>query len=369
MRREARAREGEALRTVNTILESAREGKRISAEDTEILFEKADLLELAATADHIRQRLHPDNVISYIIDRNINYTNVCKEFCTFCAFYRVKGDADAYVLPDHVIYKKIEETLSLGGTGILKQGGVHTDLKIDYYENLLFGIKQRFNIHCHCFSPPEILNIARVSKLTVPQVFERLKAAGLDSMPGGGGEILDDEIRNEISPLKCNTADWLMVHREAHRLGLRTTGTMMIGVGENIHHRIRHFQRIRDLQDETGGFTAFIPWTFQAENTELAKRNLPEVTAAEYLRVLALSRIFLDNIPNLQVSWLTVGLKVGQVGLRFGVNDMGSIMIEENVISSAGAKNRANDSELRRVISDAGFIPRQRTTLYERYVN
>src|SRR5690349_2832558 len=201
------------MTTVNTILESARDGKRISAEDTEILFEQADLLDLAETADHIRQRLHPDNVISYIIDRNINYTNVCKEFCTFCAFYRVKGDADAYVLPDHVIYKKIEETLELGGTGILMQGGVHPDLKIDYYENLLAGIKQRFKIHCHCFSPPEILNIARVSKLTVPQVFERLKAAGLDSMPGGGGEILDDEIRNDISPLKCNTADWLMVHR------------------------------------------------------------------------------------------------------------------------------------------------------------
>jgi cyclic dehypoxanthinyl futalosine synthase len=208
-----------------------------------------------------------------------------------------------------------------------------------------------------------------VSKITVPEVFTRLKAAGLDSMPGGGGEILDDEIRNEISPLKCKTDEWLMVHREAHRLGLRTTGTMMIGVGETIYHRIRHFERLRDLQDETGGFTAFIPWTFQPENTELALRSLPDVTAAEYLRLLALSRIYFDNIPNVQVSWLTVGLKVGQVGLRFGVNDMGSIMIEENVISAAGARNRANDGELRRVIQDAGFTPRQRTTLYERYVN
>jgi cyclic dehypoxanthinyl futalosine synthase len=249
------------------------------------------------------------------------------------------------------------------------QGGVHPDLKIDYYERLLSGIKERFQIHCHCFSPPEILNIARVSKLTVPDVFVRLRSAGLDSMPGGGGEILDDEIRNDISPLKCKTEEWLMVHREAHRLGLRTTGTMMIGVGEMIHHRIRHFERLRDLQDETGGFTAFIPWTFQPENTELALRKLPEVTAAEYLRLLALSRIYFDNIPNVQVSWLTVGLKIGQVGLRFGVNDMGSIMIEENVISAAGARNRANDGELRRVIQDAGFTPRQRTTLYERYVN
>jgi cyclic dehypoxanthinyl futalosine synthase len=308
-------------------------------------------------------------VISYIIDRNINYTNVCKEFCTFCAFYRVKGDAEAYVLPDHVIYKKIEETLALGGTGILMQGGVHPDLKIDYYERLLAGIKERFKIHLHCFSPSEILNIARVSKLTVAETFQRLKAAGLDSMPGGGGEILDDEIRTDISPLKCNSADWLMVHREAHKLGLKTTGTMMIGVGEKLRHRINHLERLRVQQDETKGFTAFIPWTFQDEHTELGKRNLPKVTAAEYLRMLALSRIYLDNFDNVQVSWLTVGLKIGQVGLRFGVNDMGSIMIEENVISAAGARNRANDTELRRIIQDAGFTPRQRTSLFERYVN
>jgi cyclic dehypoxanthinyl futalosine synthase len=357
------------MRDVKTILESAAEGGRVSSEEAGRLFEEAALLDLAACADRIRERIHPDNVISYIIDRNINYTNVCKEFCTFCAFYRVKGDPEAYVLPDHVIYKKIEETLMLGGTGILMQGGVHPDLKIDYYERLLSGIKDRFQIHCHCFSPPEILNIARVSRMGVADVFVRLKAAGLDSMPGGGGEILDDEIRNAISPLKCKTDEWLMVHREAHRLGMRTTGTMMIGVGETIDHLIRHLERLRNLQDETGGFTAFIPWTFQPENTELAQRNLPEVTAAEYLRLLALSRIYLDNFQNVQVSWLTVGLKVGQVGLRFGVNDMGSIMIEENVISAAGARNRANDAELRRVIEDAGFIPRQRTTLYERYVN
>jgi len=357
------------MRDVKTILESAAEGGRVSSEEAGRLFKEAALLDLGACADRIRQRIHPDNVISYIIDRNINYTNVCKEFCTFCAFYRVKGDPEAYVLPDHVIYKKIEETLMLGGTGILMQGGVHPDLKIDYYERLLSGIKERFQIHCHCFSPPEILNIARVSRMSVADVFVRLKAAGLDSMPGGGGEILDDEIRNAISPLKCKTDEWLMVHREAHRLGMRTTGTMMIGVGETIDHRIRHLERLRYLQDETGGFTAFIPWTFQPENTELAQRNLPEVTAAEYLRLLALSRIYLDNFQNVQVSWLTVGLKVGQVGLRFGVNDMGSIMIEENVISAAGARNRANDAELRRVIEDAGFIPRQRTTLYERYVN
>jgi len=357
------------MRNVETVLPSAVEGVRISPEEAILLFEQADLLALADAADRIRQRRHPDNVISYIIDRNINYTNVCKEFCSFCAFYRVKGDAEAYVLPDHVIYKKIEETLALGGTGILMQGGVHPDLKIDYYERLLSGIKQRYAIHCHCFSPSEILNIAKVSKLSVAETFQRLRAAGLDSMPGGGGEILDDEIRHDISPLKCNSEDWLMVHREAHALGLRTTATMMVGVGEAIRHRINHLEKLRKLQDQTGGFTAFIPWTFQPENTELAQRNPPEVTAAEYLRLLALSRIYLDNFDNIQVSWLTVGLKVGQVGLRFGVNDMGSIMIEENVISAAGARNRANDAELRRIISDAGFTPRQRTSLYERYVN
>src|SRR5215813_9524203 len=239
---------------VKTILESAVEGARISSEEAIELFNEADLLDLASCADRIRQRLHADNVISYIIDRNINYTNVCKEFCKFCAFYRVKGDTEAYVLPDHVIYKKIEETLALGGTGILMQGGVHPDLKIDYYEALLSGIKERFKIHCHCFSPSEILNIARVSKLTVAETFQRLKAAGLDSMPGGGGEILDDEIRSDISPLKCNSADWLMVHREAHKQGLRTTATMMIGVGETIRHRINHLEKLRKLQDETGGF-------------------------------------------------------------------------------------------------------------------
>src|SRR5881628_1392812 len=357
------------MRSIKTILEYAAAGARVSSEEAARLFETADLLDLATCADRMRARLHPDNVISYIIDRNINYTNVCKEFCTFCAFYRVKGDPEAYVLPEHVIYTKIEETIGLGGTGILMQGGVHPDLKIDYYERLLSGIKERFPIHCHCFSPPEILNIARVSKLSVTEVFVRLKAAGLDSMPGGGGEILDDEIRQSISPLKCRTDEWLMVHREAHGLGLRTTATMMIGVGETIHHRVRHLYRLRQLQDETGGFTAFIPWTFQPENTELAQRGVAEVTAAEYLRLLELRRIYLDNITNMQVSWLTVGLKVGQVGLRFGVNDMGSIMIEENVISAAGARNRANDAELRRVIEDAGFIPRQRTSLYERYVN
>ena len=358
------------MRGTAEILEGALEGVRVSDLDAVRLFEEADLLDLATVADRIRDRRHPDGVISYIIDRNINYTNVCNELCSFCAFYRVKGDPEGYVLPNDLIYQKIQETVDRGGTGILMQGGVNPDLGIEYYEELLSGMRERFpDVRRHCFSPPEILNIARVGNLSLAETFRRLKASGLDSMPGGGGEILDDEIRQDISPLKCTTEQWLMVHRVAHAEGLRTTATMMVGVGERLEHRIRHLQRLRDLQDETGGFTAFIPWTFQKENTPLGERDLPEVTAAEYLRLLALCRIFLDNIDNLQVSWLTMGLKLGAVALRFGVNDMGSIMIEENVISAAGADHWATDDTLRHVISDAGFAPRQRTTLYEEYVS
>ena len=357
------------MRGLPEILQAVTEGERVREDEAVRLFEEADLLDLGSAADRIRERRHPDEVISYIIDRNVNYTNVCKEFCSFCAFYRIKGDPEAYVLSNEVIYQKMQETLDRGGTGILMQGGVHPDLKIDYYEELLSGMRERFpDLRRHCFSPPEILNIARVSHLDVAETFRRLKAAGLDSMPGGGGEILDDEIREDISPLKCTTEEWLMVHRVAHAEGLRTTATMMVGVGETLQHRVRHLERLRALQDETGGFTAFIPWTFQKENTPLGERDLPEVTATEYLRLLALCRIYLDNFDNLQVSWLTVGLKLGSVALRFGVNDMGSIMIEENVISAAGAYHRATDETLRRVISDAGFTPRQRTTLYETYV-
>ena len=358
------------MTTCTEILDAAVSGQRVTDSEAARLFEEAELLEIGAAADRIRQRRHHDGVISYIIDRNINYTNVCNEYCSFCAFYRPPGHAEGYVLSNETIYGKIRETIGRGGTGILMQGGVHPDLKIDYYEELLSGMRERFpDIQRHCFSPSEILNIAKVSELSVAETFRRLKSAGLDSMPGGGAEILDDEIRQAISPLKCSAEDWLMVNRVAHEEGLRSSATMMVGAGETLEHRIRHLRRLRDLQDETGGFTAFIPWTFQKENTPLGKRDLPEVTASEYLRLLALSRIYLDNFDNIQVSWLTVGLKLGSIALRFGVNDMGSIMIEENVISAAGANHRANDDVLRRVISDAGFTPRQRTTLYERYVS
>ena len=358
------------MKSSTDILQSVLGGARISDGEAVQLFMEADLLELGEAADTIRRKQHDNGVVSYIIDRNVNYTNVCNEYCSFCAFYRPEGHPEAYVLPNELIYKKIQETVDRGGTGILMQGGVHPGLKIDYYETLLNGMRDRFpDVQRHCFSPPEILNIARVSDLTVPETFRRLIAAGLQSMPGGGGEILDDEIRRSISPLKCTTDEWLMVHRVAHNEGLRTTATMMVGVGETLEHRIRHLRRLRDLQDETGGFTAFIVWTFQKDNTPLGERDLQEVTPAEYLRLLALCRVYLDNVQNLQVSWLTVGLKLGSIALRFGVNDMGSVMIEENVISAAGANHWATADELRRLITDAGFTPRQRTTLYERYVN
>jgi cyclic dehypoxanthinyl futalosine synthase len=315
----------------------------------------------------VRRKLHPENVVSYIIDRNINYTNVCTEYCSFCAFYRPVGHAEGYVHPKEVIFDKIRETIELGGTGILMQGGLHPDLKIEWYEDLLRSIKQRFDIWRHCFSAPEIVNIAQVSGLTLHDTIARLRDAGLDSIPGGGAEILDDEVRYRISRLKCNTQDWIDVHTTAHRLGMRTTATMMFGAGESIEHRMNHFDVVRRIQEETGGFTAFIPWPFQRENTSLGRFVKQEATAVEYLKMLALSRVYLDNILNIQSSWVTPGLKTCQLGLRFGGNDVGSIMIEENVVSAAGAHHCATEEELRRLIRDAGFIPKQRDTLYRVY--
>ncbi|MEK7403946.1 MAG: cyclic dehypoxanthinyl futalosine synthase [Acidobacteriota bacterium] len=328
------------------------------------LFASPDLVALGMAADAVRRRLHPEGVVTYVIDRNINYTNVCTEYCTFCAFYRALGHPEAYVLSKEAIFEKIRETLELGGTGILMQGGLHPELRIDWYEDLLRSIKQRFRIHLHCFSSPEILNIAEVSGLTLRDTIARLRDAGLDSIPGGGAEVLDDEVRRRISRLKCNTAEWLEVHRIAHGLGLRTTATMMFGCGETAEHRVNHVEAIRRLQEETGGFTAFIPWTFQRENTALGRSIKEEGTAVEYLKTLAVSRLYLENVLNVQASWVTQGLKTCQLALRFGANDVGSIMIEENVVAAAGAHHRATEEELRRIIRAAGFLPKQRDTLY-----
>ena len=331
------------------------------------LFRSPDLIGIGMAADAVRRRLHPEGVVSYIIDRNINYTNFCTEYCTFCAFYRPLGHEEGYILPKEVIFQKIQETLDLGGTGVLMQGGLHPDLKIEWYEDLMRSIKQRFRIHLHCFSSPEIVNIAEVSGLSLRNTIARLRDAGLDSIPGGGAEILDDAVRHRISRLKCSTQEWSDVHLEAHRLGMRTTATMMFGCGETIEQRVAHLELVRQIQEETGGFTAFIPWTFQRENTSLGRTVKEEATAVEYLKTLAISRLYLDNIDNVQSSWVTQGLKTCQVGLRFGGNDVGSIMIEENVVSSAGAHHRASEEELRRIIRDAGFVPRQRDTLYRTF--
>jgi cyclic dehypoxanthinyl futalosine synthase len=331
------------------------------------LFRSDDLLAIGKEADTVRRRLHPDGVVSYIIDRNINYTNFCTEYCSFCAFYRPMGHAEGYILPIETILDKIQETVSLGGTGILMQGGLHPDLKIEWYEDLLRAIKARFDIWCHCFSAPELVNIADVSGISLRDTIARLRDAGLDSIPGGGAEILDEDVRHRISRLKCTVQDWIDVHRTAHALGMRTTATMMFGTGETIEQRINHFDVVRRIQEDTGGFTAFIPWFFQREYTSLGRFVKQEATSVEYLKMLALSRIYLDNILNVQASWVTPGLKVCQLGLRFGGNDVGSIMIEENVVSAAGTHHRASEEQLRRLIRDAGFIPKQRDTLYRTY--
>ena len=316
----------------------------------------------------MRRRLHPEGVVSYIIDRNINYTNFCTEYCTFCAFYRpLKGKmaAEGYILDFETIYDKIRETVEMGGTGVLMQGGLHPDLKIDWFEKLFRGIRDRFpTVWLHCLSASEILAIAEYSELSLRDTIMRLRDAGLQSIPGGGAEILDDEVRHRIARLKCKTQDWVDVHRTAHELGMRTTATMMFGVGETFEHRVNHFEVVRKLQEETGGFTAFIPWSFQPQNTALGGRGWDEATSVEYLKTLAISRMYLDNIENVQSSWVTQGLKVLQMGLRFGGNDVGSVMLEENVVKAAGTSNCTTEEELRRIIRDAGFKPVQRDTLY-----
>jgi cyclic dehypoxanthinyl futalosine synthase len=333
------------------------------------LFRSDDLIGIGMAADAVRRKHHPHGVVSYIVDRNINYTNFCTEYCSFCAFYRPMGHSEGYVHPKEVIFEKIQETIDLGGTGILMQGGLHPDLKIEWYEDLLRSIKARFGdrIWCHCFSAPEIVNIARVSDLTLRDTIARLRDAGLQSIPGGGAEILDDDVRKRISRLKSSVSEWIDVQRTAHALGMRTTATMMFGCGETIEQRMNHFDIVRRIQEDTGGFTAFIPWAFQRENTSLGRFIKEEATAVEYLKTLAISRLYLDNIVNIQSSWVTPGLKTCQLGLRFGGNDVGSIMIEENVVSAAGAHHRATEEELRRLIRDAGFIPKQRDTLYRTY--
>jgi cyclic dehypoxanthinyl futalosine synthase len=339
----------------------------ISIEEALDLFRSDDLIGIGMAANEVRRKKTDPRVATYQIDRNINYTNFCTEYCSFCAFYRPLGSREGYLLSFESIYKKIDEMIELGGTGILLQGGLHPDLRIEYYENLLRSLKERFpRVHLHCFSAPEILCIAEVSGLSVRDTIARLMAAGLDSIPGGGAEILDDEIRARISRLKCTVNEWVEMHRIAHSLGLRTTATMMFGCGEEYRHRVNHLETVRRIQEETGGFTSFIPWMFAPENTPLGKK-VPEATAFDYLKTLAISRLYLDNIDHIQSSWLTPGIKICQLGLQFGADDVGSILIEENVVFAAGVRNRTNEAELRRIIFDAGYTPAQRDTLYRSY--
>jgi cyclic dehypoxanthinyl futalosine synthase len=337
-------------------------GERLSREEGVALLRDGDFLELGMLADSVRRRLHPEGIVTYIIDRNINYTNVCTAQCAFCAFYRDLPSKEGYLLSKEQLARKIEETLALGGNQILLQGGLHPDLGIEFYEELFRWMKSTYPIWIHGLSPAEIKHIDRVSNLTTEQTLRRLIAAGLDSIPGGGAEVLSDRVRQIIGIAKGSTADWLDVMETAHRLGLRTTATMMFGHVETLEERIDHLLHLRDLQDRTGGFTAFIAWTFQPTNTAMAG---DELTSFQYLRTLAVARVMLDNFPSVQASWVTQGGKIGQVSLRFGANDFGSLMIEENVVSAAGAHFRLTEAEIARNIQDAGFVPKRRTMHYE----
>jgi cyclic dehypoxanthinyl futalosine synthase len=352
---------------VADVLERAASGERITDEDAVALLRSRDLVSVGRVANEVRDRLNDPSRVTFIVDRNLNYTNVCVTDCDFCAFYRRPGDQrEGYLLPKPVIFKKIEETLALGGTGLLMQGGHHPDLGIDYYEDLFRSIKARYRIHLHALSPPEIQHISRRSKLTIPETLTRLRDAGLDSVPGGGAEILVDRVRAIIAPKKTKSDEWLEVMRQAHRLGMSTTATMMYGHVETLEERVEHMRRIRDLQDETRGFRAFISWTFQRDGNRLddlvADDDLP--TSFDYLLTQAVSRIYLDNVPHIQSSWVTQGMKVGQVALSFGADDMGSVMIEENVVSAAGTTYRTTRDELVHLIRSLGKVPVQRDTLY-----
>ncbi|MEW5806420.1 MAG: cyclic dehypoxanthinyl futalosine synthase [Acidobacteriota bacterium] len=337
--------------------------RRIERDEALLLYEEGSFLFLCSLADEVRKRKHPDRVVTYIIDRNINYSNICISGCSFCAFYRKASDPDSYLLAFEEIKRKIGETLSLNGVQILMQGGLHPYLQIGFYEELLRNIKAEFDIHVHAFSPPEIIHIASISALPISETIRRLREAGLDSIPGGGAEILSDRTRKILSPNKCSVAEWLEVMEEAHRQGMKTTATMMFGHIETTEERINHLLLVRELQDKTGGFTAFIPWTFQPGNTRLGGK---EAMPHEYLKMLAISRIVLDNIRNIQVSWVTQGDKVAQLALRCGANDFGSTMIEENVVRAAGVSFQLSEEEIVRNIQEAGFIPMRRNMFYER---
>ncbi|MGH9760361.1 MAG: cyclic dehypoxanthinyl futalosine synthase [Blastocatellia bacterium] len=338
---------------------------RLSFEEWKVVEDSAATKELGELADALRKRLHPDNAVTYVVDRNVNYSNVCVSVCNFCAFYRKPGSSEGYVHSYEEIFAKVEEMIEIGGSGVLMQGGLHPDLPLDYYTGMLRELKARYGIHLHCFSPPEIDHLGKVTGLGVEGVLRELRDAGLDSIPGGGGEILVDEIRHKRRT-HCNSEEWLNVMRVAHSLGIPTTATMMFGYGETRDHRLLHLEKLRRLQDEQPGFVSFIPWTLQPDNTPIGKVFPERIPGEEYLRWLAISRLYLANIPNIQVSWLTQGLDVGRLGLHCGANDIGSTMIEENVISKAGANHKATERMLVDVIISEGFVPVKRKADYTR---
>jgi cyclic dehypoxanthinyl futalosine synthase len=352
------------MKSIAELADKVRSGRRVSPAEALALYREAPTPLLGRIADEIRARKHPAGIVTYIIDRNVNYTNVCVAKCNFCAFYRPVGSAEGYVLGFDELFRKIDETIAVGGVQLLLQGGHNPDLPLQWYEDLFRAIKERYPaFKLHALSPPEVIHLSRLSQLPVPEVIDRLIAAGLDSIPGGGAEILVDRVRRLLHCYGKATADeWLDVMRHAHRAGLRTTATMMYGTVETDEERIEHLMRLRDLQDETGGFTAFITWSYQPDHTELAGT---EATGIDYLRTLAVARIVLDNFDNLQASWVTQGGKVGQLSLAFGANDMGSVMIEENVVRAAGASYCMDEAEIVRNIEDAGFIAKRRNMHYE----
>jgi cyclic dehypoxanthinyl futalosine synthase len=350
--------------TIERLASKVRAGGRLDRAEALELYLEAPTSLLGRLADDVRGRKHPQGIVTYIIDRNVNYTNVCVARCNFCAFYRPVGSAEGYVLGFEEVFRKIDETIALGGGQLLLQGGHNPDLPLKWYEDLFRAVKQRYpSFRLHALSPPEVIHLSRMSRLPVPQVIERLIAAGLDSIPGGGAEILVDRVRHRLNCYSKATADeWLGVMRHAHLAGLRTTATMMYGTVETVEERLEHLFRLRELQDETAGFTAFITWSYQPEHTELGGG---EATGVDYLRTLAISRLVLDSFDNLQASWVTQGGKVGQLSLAYGANDMGSVMIEENVVRAAGASYCMDEIEIVRNIEDAGFVPKRRNMHYE----
>jgi len=348
----------------SVISDTVLSGGRLSDDDFLSLYHGADIHQLGFLANAIREKLHPEKLVTYVVDRNINYTDICVSACKFCAFFKAPEDKAGYLLTKEELARKIKETQDLGGTQILLQGGLHPDLSLEYYEDILRFMKET-GIHIHGFSPPEIYHFAELSKLPVSTVIQRLMTAGLDSIPGGGAEILSNRVREATAPRKCNADQWLEVMEEAHKLGLRTTATMMFGHVETVEERLEHLRRLRDLQDKTKGFTAFIPWPFQPDHTALIEQaDIEKTTGYGYLRMLALSRIYLDNFENVQASWVTQGPKIAQLSLYFGANDFGSTMIEENVVAAAGISFRLSEDEIRRLVTDAGFEPRQRLMDY-----